>query len=568
MLTSSATDNAGAQSSVYDCSGRRVQTSANSVTRQMVYDVFGKVVAEYKGGSLERENIYRGGQLLAVYEAASSCYKSIDQFIKDFYQGALSRQPNSTELSTWTTKLTQAQARGVDALIGTAQDLGNTLFTSSEYPNTNTNTQFVTDLYESFLQRSPDTGGLNFWAGNVPGDGRENVRRAFALSTEFTDNVAALCVGTSTSASLTYVLTDVQGSGRALMNNSGSGTSTIIARHDYLPFGEEIWAGVGLRTTSQKYAVTDKVRQRFAMTERDEATGLDHTLFRKYDSYAGRWTSPDPYRGSINPMNPQSLNRYSYGNDPVNMIDPTGLCTFNINLTGVSGQQLTDMQNEITRIFESGGHNVVFNNPGAANGGSMNLAVVSSYPANVEAFISNQGANPRNIPGVTMPGTGSAHVNSNVLFFFNPNPYFTQASLGTVEGRVGAHEVVQHGFLGWGPEGWTSDITRSNVRPNTLFKPSTGRFDMSASTAEALGKLCPPDKKPAANAVHELLHGVGGGPDIGFFGGFYGYPSWWYDMWAFVDWVNSIPVGGEREVEINDEGPVQPRPTRPPILKR
>lgn len=567
QLTASATDNTGTQSSVYDCAGRRVQTSANNVTRQMVYDVFGKLVAEYKGGSLERENFYRGGQLLAVYEAASTCYKSIDQFIKDFYQGALGRQPNSTELSTWTTKLTQAQARGIQPLIGAAQDLGNTLFTSSEYPNTNTNTQFVTDLYEAFLQRTPDSGGLNFWAGNVPGDGRDNVRRAFALSTEFTDNVAALCVGTSTSASLSYVLTDLQGSARALMNNSGSGTSTIVTRHDYLPFGEEIWAGVGLRTTSQKYAVTDKVRQRFAMTERDEATGLDHTWFRKYDSYAGRWTSPDPYSGSMNRTNPQSFNRYSYGNDPVNMVDPTGLCTFNVNISGVSGQELTDLQNEITRIFESGGHNVVFNNAGAANGGSMNLNVVSQYPANVEKFITDQGANPNRIPGVFPTGGGNGYVNSTVLFFFNPNPYARSASMGTVEGRIGAHEVIQHGFLGWGLEGWSNDITRSNVRPGTMFKPTTGRFDMSASTAEALGKLCPPAPKPAANAVHELLHGPIGGGGEGLFI-FYGYPSWWYDMWAFVDWVNSIPVGGEREVEINDEGPVQPRPTKPPILKR
>ena len=97
--------------------------------------------------------------------------------------------------------------------------------------------------------------------------------------------------------------------------------STIITCHDYLPFGEEIFANVGLRTTSQKYSVTDKVRQRFAMTERDEATGLDHTWFRKYDSFAGRWTSPDALSGSI--ADPQSFNRYTYAaNDPINQVDP------------------------------------------------------------------------------------------------------------------------------------------------------------------------------------------------------------------------------------------------------
>ncbi|HEX3250603.1 MAG TPA: DUF4214 domain-containing protein [Pyrinomonadaceae bacterium] len=329
QITAAGTDEIGNQDSVYDCVGQRVQTSGNNVTRQMVYDIFGRLVADYKNGSLERENIYRGGQVLAVYEAASTCYKSIDQFIKDFYQGALGRQPNSTELSDWTRKLTQAQGRGVRALIGVAQDLGNSLFTSTEYTNMNTSdTQFVTDLYEAFLQRSPDTSGLNYWVSVTPVNGRSNVRLAFAVCPEFAQNVTALCPGTSsstsTSANLKYVLTDLQGSARALMNNSGSGTSTIIARHDYLPFGEEIFEGVGLRTSTQKYSVTDKVRQRFAMTERDEATGLDHTWFRKYDSYSGRWTSPDAVSGSIS--DPQSLNHYSYvANDPINLIDPLGL---------------------------------------------------------------------------------------------------------------------------------------------------------------------------------------------------------------------------------------------------
>jgi RHS repeat-associated protein len=62
------------------------------------------------------------------------------------------------------------------------------------------------------------------------------------------------------------------------------------------------------------------------MTERDDVNGLDHTAWRKYDSYAGRWTSPDPYKGSMRGDDPQSFNRYSYvQSDPVNFIDPSGL---------------------------------------------------------------------------------------------------------------------------------------------------------------------------------------------------------------------------------------------------
>ncbi len=105
-----------------------------------------------------------------------------------------------------------------------------------------------------------------------------------------------------------------------------SGTS-VVARHDFLPFGEEIGAGTGLRTTLQGFGATDRIRQRYAMTERDDTTGLDHTWWRKYESLAGRWTSPDPYLGSMSVANPQSFNRFAYvNNDPINLVDPSSLC--------------------------------------------------------------------------------------------------------------------------------------------------------------------------------------------------------------------------------------------------
>jgi len=105
-----------------------------------------------------------------------------------------------------------------------------------------------------------------------------------------------------------------------------SGDGTVKARMDYTAFGEEIQAGVGLRTTQQGFGVDADVRQGYGMTERDDATGLDHTWFRKHENRAGRWTSPDPYNGSISLGDPQSFNRYSYvTNNPINFVDPSGL---------------------------------------------------------------------------------------------------------------------------------------------------------------------------------------------------------------------------------------------------
>jgi RHS repeat-associated protein len=93
---------------------------------------------------------------------------------------------------------------------------------------------------------------------------------------------------------------DHQGSTRAVLNGSGN----VVARHDYLPFGEELWAGVGMRTSAQQYGAMDQSRDRYALTEKDEGTGLDHTWWRKYENSAGRWTSLDPLAGNVN--NPQS----------------------------------------------------------------------------------------------------------------------------------------------------------------------------------------------------------------------------------------------------------------------
>jgi RHS repeat-associated protein len=74
------------------------------------------------------------------------------------------------------------------------------------------------------------------------------------------------------------------------------------------------------------FSQTDNVRQKYVGMEQDDATGLNHTLWRKDDSLSGRWTSPDPYGASLSTADPQSFNRYVYcGNDPINHTDPTGL---------------------------------------------------------------------------------------------------------------------------------------------------------------------------------------------------------------------------------------------------
>ena len=87
-----------------------------------------------------------------------------------------------------------------------------------------------------------------------------------------------------------YILQDHQGSSRATVNNAGF----VNARMDYTAFGEEINSNTGQRT-AQGYTASNTLDQKYALTERDKATGLDHTWFRKHENQAGRWTSPDPW---------------------------------------------------------------------------------------------------------------------------------------------------------------------------------------------------------------------------------------------------------------------------------
>ena len=109
------------------------------------------------------------------------------------------------------------------------------------------------------------------------------------------------------------------------ISDAGGG---VRARHDYLPFGEELGQrGDGQRNTNQGYvASNDNVRQKFLGQERDKESGLDLLGARYYSSTQGRFMTVDPLTSSGTVGNPQSWNRYTYGfNNPIVFADPSGL---------------------------------------------------------------------------------------------------------------------------------------------------------------------------------------------------------------------------------------------------
>src|ERR1041385_7321571 len=136
--------------------------------------------------------------------------------------------------------------------------------------------------------------------------------------------------GGPASGQVHWLVSDQLGTPRMIFDQSGSLAN--VSRHDYLPFGEELGAGTGGRTTAQGYSASDGIRQQFTSKERDNETGLDYFGARYYASTQGRFTSVDPGALKLRHLiNPQDLNRYSYvSNDPLRFIDPDGKEKFEI----------------------------------------------------------------------------------------------------------------------------------------------------------------------------------------------------------------------------------------------
>lgn len=92
-------------------------------------------------------------------------------------------------------------------------------------------------------------------------------------------------------------------------------TGGVEGSYTSLPFGD------GQSTTG-----ADLDPYHYAQLDYDSESSSDHAQFRQFSNTQGRWLSPDPYVGSYDGSNPQSMNRYVYlQNRPLNSIDPSGL---------------------------------------------------------------------------------------------------------------------------------------------------------------------------------------------------------------------------------------------------
>ena len=107
-----------------------------------------------------------------------------------------------------------------------------------------------------------------------------------------------------------FPVKDVQGSVRGYASKNG-----LEQAIGYLPYGTTIYL-------DERFV--DEGNKRWQGKEFDEEHEKYYFGARYYDPFFGMWMSPDPAGQFANP--------YSYGGDPINYIDPTGMWSFGVGL--------------------------------------------------------------------------------------------------------------------------------------------------------------------------------------------------------------------------------------------
>jgi len=299
-----------------------------------------------------------------------------------------------------------------------------------------------------------------------------------------------------------------------------------------------------------------------------DSNGSDEAMFRRYNRWHSRFDQPDPHSGSFDLSDPQSFNRYTYvKNDPINFNDPTGPYAACIHeamtkyLAKISGR-FTAAQGAVLAHFTGDGKGGADSPEYAATSGGniWDTWVNGSSPTFDIHFASEQKlaeykASFRNdirTGNYQHAGFGIHAIEDAHGAHVGYGPYFGHASNWKVDWIINddkfwraANEVYQ--LLSGNNHAHLTDRQMRNLlnaivqgcgkNPNLEIKGHTpGRGHGSGGGGGTVGG-----------------GGGGGGGDFG------GYPSWWYSLWAFVDWVNSIPVGNGhgKLVGIKEIGPAE-----------
>jgi hypothetical protein len=115
--------------------------------------------------------------------------------VLDFYRGVLARLPDDAGFDNYVNHLRTAQCAGAGAVSQEVDSTSRSFLESPEYAQRErSNAQYVGDMYNTFLRRGGEAGGVQFWIDEL-GTGhrtREQVRQSFIASGEFRQRVDAI----------------------------------------------------------------------------------------------------------------------------------------------------------------------------------------------------------------------------------------------------------------------------------------------------------------------------------------------------------------------------------------
>ncbi|HEU4510321.1 MAG TPA: RHS repeat-associated core domain-containing protein, partial [Pyrinomonadaceae bacterium] len=369
-ITSAWGGNNQAQLYAYDANGQRIKRTVDGVETWQVYGFGGELIAEYPANGAaaapQKEYGYRNGQLLITAEASTNVASAANGATVSA-SSTLSNPPFTYPVGA----VNNGDRKGVNAGFGGNWHSSSTAlpqWVQVDFSGSKTISEVnVFSLQDNYSSPSEPSEAMTFnlygltgfevqyWNGSawttVPGGtvtGNNKVWKKLSFTPLTTSKIRVLINATSDgwsrmveveawttgSSNVKWLVPDHLGTPRMIIDQTG--TLANIKRHDYLPFGEELFAPAGGRSTALGYSGGDAVRQQFTLKERDVETGLDYFLARYYSSTQGRFTSPDEFTGgprelfffadsaSANPTfysdltNPQSLNKYQYAyNNPL-----------------------------------------------------------------------------------------------------------------------------------------------------------------------------------------------------------------------------------------------------------
>ena len=113
--------------------------------------------------------------------------------VTQYYDVILHRLPDSGGVAYWQSEIQRTQGLGIDVQEAFRVMAGQ-FFTSTEYLGRSvSDSQYITDLYQTFFNRQPDSGGLNYWIGQLgAGSPRSLVMYYFLFSSEFASYMQGL----------------------------------------------------------------------------------------------------------------------------------------------------------------------------------------------------------------------------------------------------------------------------------------------------------------------------------------------------------------------------------------